>query len=49
MLRQPIVAGQFYPGSASALEKEVRGFLANAPETNSEHTILAMAPHAGYV
>jgi len=49
MIRQAVVAGQFYPGSASALEKEVRHYLAQAPAVRPERTILAMAPHAGYV
>jgi len=49
MIRQAVVAGQFYPGSASALEKEVRGYLSRAPVVRSEPTILAMAPHAGYI
>jgi hypothetical protein len=49
MIRQPVVAGQFYPGTAAALAGEVRAFLAKAPERASEPTILAMVPHAGYV
>ncbi|MBI4806180.1 MAG: AmmeMemoRadiSam system protein B [Desulfovibrio sp.] len=49
MIRQAVVAGQFYPSSASALEKEVRRCLSRAPAVRTEPTILAMAPHAGYV
>ena len=49
MIRQPVVAGQFYPGTASALDGEVRRCLSKAAEKASEHTILAMVPHAGYV
>lgn len=47
--RQPAVAGQFYTGDAGALMQEVRGYLSQAAEKNAAHTILAMAPHAGYV
>lgn len=49
MIRQPVVAGQFYPGSAAALERDVRKYLAAAPAQRTEATILAMVPHAGYV
>jgi len=49
MIRQPVVAGQFYPGSAAALDGEVRAYLAKAPEKGPDPTILAMVPHAGYV
>jgi len=47
--RQPVVAGQFYPGEPQALMEEVRGHLAGAKPKNAARTILAMAPHAGYV
>lgn len=46
--RQPAVAGQFYTNDADALQREVRGYLSKAAEKNTAHTILAMAPHAGY-
>ncbi len=49
MNRNPVVAGQFYPGSGPMLEREVRGYLAAAPPRQARHTILAMVPHAGYV
>ena len=49
MTRNPIVAGRFYPGSRSALEREVRAYLTAGAPAVAEHTILAMAPHAGYV
>jgi hypothetical protein len=50
MDRQPVVAGQFYPGSTRALAEEVRGYLAAAPAPADEMpTLLAMVPHAGYV
>jgi AmmeMemoRadiSam system protein B len=46
-LRQPAVAGAFYPGTASALERELERLLA---VTEDRHQLLAcIAPHAGYV
>jgi MEMO1 family protein len=48
MDREPIVAGKFYPGSRSTWEPMVRRFLENGEQAQT-HTILAMAPHAGYV
>jgi AmmeMemoRadiSam system protein B len=47
--RRPVVAGQFYTDDAPALMEEVRGYLSQAQPQNTAHTILAMAPHAGYV
>ena len=49
MIRQPIVSGQFYPASAASLEREVRGYLDTASAVREKPTLLAMAPHAGYV
>jgi len=47
--RRPVVAGQFYPAQADQIETMVGGYLAQAGEKAQEHTILAMAPHAGYI
>ncbi len=49
MDRQPVVSGQFYPGTAEALVSEVDGYLAQAGDREIDPTILAMVPHAGYV
>ena len=50
MDRRPVVAGQFYPGSARALDAEVRRYLDAAPaQPDAAPTLLAMVPHAGYV
>ncbi len=47
MIRNPIVAGHFYPASASSLEAQVRGFIdEKAPK---EDVIGLVSPHAGYV
>lgn len=51
MIRQPVVAGQFYPGDSESLRIEVERFLAQAgpsPDV-ARRTLLAMVPHAGYV
>lgn len=47
MDRQPVVAGQFYPGNWSGLKTQVDDYLQG--ETESDKTLLAMVPHAGYV
>ncbi|MFW5837831.1 MAG: AmmeMemoRadiSam system protein B [Desulfovibrionaceae bacterium] len=49
MNRKPVVAGQFYPGSASALQEQIRDFMAEAPNRDAAPSLLAMVPHAGYV
>lgn len=47
-VRQPAVAGMFYPGSADELEDQVRGFLRTAkPARHIPKAIIA--PHAGYM
>ncbi len=46
-IRQPLVAGQFYPASAQALRAEVERHLTPAEAPAS--ALLAMVPHAGYV
>jgi len=45
-VRQAAVAGQFYPGSAAELEREVKSMIGPGPVRRA---IGAMAPHAGYV
>lgn len=47
MLRNPVVAGMFYPGSASALEAQLEGFIdEQAPR---EDVLGLISPHAGYM
>ena len=49
-IRPPAVAGQFYPGSAKALRRDVDAMLACASDTSLSKRIVALlAPHAGYV
>jgi len=49
MNRSPVVAGQFYPGSARTLSGQVAGYLGSATGKSAKQTLLAMVPHAGYV
>ena len=46
MIRQPAVAGQFYPASASQLDEEVKAHLKRSAEP--VEAVAAMVPHAGY-
>jgi len=47
MVRDPVVAGQFYPGSKGALERAVRAMVdLNAKK---ESAVGVISPHAGYV
>lgn len=52
-VRQPVVAGRFYPGNPEVLRKVVRGFLAaseaSALPGRSRKAWGCMLPHAGYV
>ena len=47
-LRQPAVAGRFYPGNADDLRAAARSYLSTS---NAEpiHAIACIAPHAGYM
>lgn len=46
-LREPAVAGSFYPGNAAALRADVRSYL--SPQQDRVRAIGCIAPHAGYV
>lgn len=49
-IRQPVVAGRFYPADPATLAQETAVYLAEAGEQPSGRpTLLAMAPHAGAV
>ena len=52
-VRQPVVAGRFYPGNSEVLRKVVRDFLAATAESalpgRSRKAWGCMLPHAGYV
>jgi len=47
MLREPAVAGQFYPGHKTELERMLKSLM---PDVEPQQTALAlMSPHAGYI
>ena len=49
-IRQPAVAGSFYPGDPASLAKMIAGMMADTPRPNIPGDIVALiAPHAGYM
>lgn len=49
-VRQPAVAGVFYPARRESLEGDVRAFLASADQNTVSHRPKALiVPHAGYI
>ncbi len=47
-VRQPAVAGAFYPADANQLTKMIDGFLAQASVPQIAHPMVIISPHAGY-
>jgi len=48
-MREPAVAGMFYPKQKEILKKLLQDFLKEARSSNPPQTNIAIAPHAGYV
>ncbi len=49
-IREPAVAGSFYPNDPVVLKKQIRNFLNNVPAEKIEGKIIALiSPHAGYM
>lgn len=49
-IRQPAVAGRFYPGDPHVLRNEVRTYLSAAQKPGPKiHALACIAPHAGYM
>lgn len=49
-IREPAIAGTWYPGSPAVLRRTVMDFLANAPKANLPGEIIGLiVPHAGYI
>jgi AmmeMemoRadiSam system protein B len=49
-VRNPVVAGSFYPGAASQLLQQIEGFLASVePREPKGQVVGLISPHAGYV
>jgi len=49
MLRQPAVAGQFYPANPQELHNLVRQLVQQNPQKKKERVKACLVPHAGYV
>ena len=50
MIRNPVVAGGFYPGAQKVLEEQVKAFIENVKMKEKFKDILGIiSPHAGYV
>lgn len=47
LIREPAVAGRFYPGDGARLERDVETLL--GPAVVAQPAIAVMAPHAGYI
>lgn len=48
-VREPAVAGQFYPGRESELKSEIKEYLGKVPAQKVDGTIVGLiSPHAGY-
>jgi len=48
-LRQPAVAGLFYPAEAGALQKQIASFFSRCDASKARRAIALISPHAGYV
>lgn len=47
MIRNPVVSGKFYPGSATSLEAQIKEFIDE--RATKEDVLGVISPHAGYV
>jgi len=48
-IRQPVVAGQFYPSDPSKLEQAIRQFIRESVAIPMEDPVAVVVPHAGYI
>jgi hypothetical protein len=50
LIHDPVVAGTWYPATASELRQQVEEFLSRVPERDSKgRTVAIISPHAGYI
>jgi AmmeMemoRadiSam system protein B len=49
MMRQPVVANSFYPGSPAALDSEVESLIEKAGRIAAKNCLAVVSPHAGYI
>lgn len=48
-LREPVVAGQFYPDDAARLRSAIEAFMKDARPARVEAPVALIVPHAGYI
>lgn len=49
-LRRSVIAGSWYPGDPSILQRDIAAYLSHIPDINIESDIMGfVAPHAGYI
>ena len=49
LIRQPAVAGRFYPSDPEILRQDIRGYLSTSGATKRIRALGCLAPHAGYM
>ena len=49
MIREPAVAGMFYPASRESLIAEIKSYLNNAKVPKIDNVKIVISPHAGYI
>lgn len=50
IIREPAVAGQFYPGNAAQLRSDLKSYFNDAAvKVERQKTVVIISPHAGYV
>jgi MEMO1 family protein len=49
LVREPVLAGQFYPATAVTLKAALQAFLQDAVPPRPERPIAILVPHAGYI
>src|ERR1017187_10661970 len=49
LIREPVVAGKFYPADSSKLRNALNYFFEDAVSGNKDNPIAIIAPHAGYI
>ena len=50
LIHDPVVAGTWYPGTASELREQIEEYLSRVPERDSKgQTVAIISPHAGYI
>lgn len=48
-MREPVVAGRFYPAESDELRRTIQNYISNKANSAKTEAIAAIAPHAGYI